>query len=100
MKWVTIAGLLAAAALWTHLTPYEVVVRFMVAASSILVMFQAFQSRRYAFGIVFGALVLLYNPVVPVFNFSGDWQRTFVLASAIPFVVSLAWRNVRMAHND
>ena len=100
VKWVTIAGLLAAAALWSHLTPYDVVVRFAVAASAILIMFQALQSRRYAFGGVFAALALLYNPVAPVFSFSGNWQRTLVLASAIPFVVSLAWRNVKLAHND
>jgi len=48
VKWVSIAALLAAAVLWSQLTPYEVVVRFIVAAGAIVVMVQAFQARRYA----------------------------------------------------
>jgi hypothetical protein len=35
------------------------------------VMFQALQARRYALAVVFGALALLYNPVVPELSFSG-----------------------------
>lgn len=100
VKWVSAAALLAAAGLWSQLTPYEVVVRFCVAAGAIVLMFQAFHARHYAFAAVFGALALLYNPVADVFSFSGDWQRAVLVASAIPFVASLAWRNVRLAHND
>jgi hypothetical protein len=33
------------------------------------VMFQAFQARRYALAVMFGALGLLYNPVVPEVSF-------------------------------
>lgn len=97
VKWVSAAALLVAAGLWSHLTPYEVVVRFIVAAGAIVVMFQAFHARHYAFAAVFGALVLLYNPVAPLISFSGDWQRVVVFACAVPFVASLVWRNVRPA---
>ena len=90
VKWISIAGLLAAAGLWSQLTPYEVAVRFIVAASSIVVMFQTFHARQYAFAAVFGALALLYNPLAPVFSFSGDWQRALVFASTGPFVASLS----------
>jgi uncharacterized protein DUF6804 len=100
VKWVSIVGLLAAAGFWSHLAPFEVVIRFLVTASAMVVMFQAFQAKYYAVAAVFGALALLYNPVLPVFSFSGDWQRALVVASATPFVASLAWRNVRLAHND
>ena len=103
VKWASIAGLLAAAGLWSHLAPFEVVVRFLVTAGAMVVMFQAFQARHYAVAAVFGALALLYNPVVPAFNFSGDWQRAVVVASAVPFIVSLAWpngRNARTESND
>jgi hypothetical protein len=102
VKWDSIAGLLAAAGLWSHLGPFEVVVRFLVTASAMVVMFQAFQARYYAVAAVFGALALLYNPVAPAFSFSGDWQRA-VVASAVTFVASLAWpikRIARTAHND
>jgi uncharacterized membrane protein YoaK (UPF0700 family) len=100
VKWVSIAALLVAAGLWSQIMPYEVVVRFIVTAGAIVVMFQALQARHYAVASVFGALVLLYNPVAPTFSFSGDWQRVLVVASAVPFVASLAWRKVRLAHND
>ncbi len=101
VNWVSIAGLLAAAGLGSQLTPYEVVVRCIVAAGAIVVMSQAFHARHYAFGAVLGALALVYNPVAPVFSFSGGWQRALVVTSAVPFVVSLAWRNAtRLAHND
>ena len=75
-------------------------VRFIVAAGAIVVMFQAFHARHYAFAAVFGALALLYNPVRHAFSFSGDWQRALVVASAVPFVASLAWGSARTEHND
>ena len=100
VRWVTAATLLAAVGLWSHLTPYEVQVRFIVALGATVVMFQAFHARRYAFAAAFGALALLYNPVAPIVTFSGDWQRALVGTSAVPFVTLLAWRDVRPAHND
>lgn len=100
VKWVSIVALLAAAGLWSHLTPYDIVVRFVVVAGAIVLMFNAFRARHYAFAAVFGALALIYNPVAPIFSFSGGWQCAVVAASATPFVASLAWRDVRTAHND
>jgi len=103
VEWASIAGLLAAAGIWSHLGPFEVVVRFLVTAGAVVVMFQAFQARHYAVAAVFGALALFYNPVAPTFSFSGDWQRAVVTASAVLFVASLAWptgRISRTEHND
>jgi hypothetical protein len=100
VKWVSIAGLIAAASFWSHLAPYDVVVRFMVTAGSMAVMFQALRARRYAFAAVFGAFALLYNPVAPILGFSSDWQRAVVLATAFPFVASLTWRSEEKKHND
>jgi hypothetical protein len=99
VKIVSIATLLAAAALWSHLTPYAVVVRFIVTAGALAVMLDAFRARHYTPAAVCGALAILYNPVAPVFGFSGDWQRVVVAASAAPFLASLARRNARTAHN-
>ncbi len=99
VKWASIAALLTAAVLWSQLTPYEVVVRFLVAAGAIFVMFQAFDVRQYAVAAVFAVLALLYNPVAPVFSFSGDWQRALVVVSAVPFIASLVWSRVSRTHN-
>jgi len=71
VKWASIAGLLGAAGLWSHLAPFEVLVRFLVTASALVLMFQAFQTRYYSVAAASGALALLYNPVAPVFDFSG-----------------------------
>src|SRR5512140_811523 len=83
VKLVSIAVLLVTAAVWSHLTPFEVVVRFIVAGAALAVMFQVLHAEHYALGVVFGALALLYNPLVPTFNLSGDWQRALVITSAV-----------------
>jgi hypothetical protein len=90
VMWVSIGGLLAAAVMGPRLAPFDVVIRFVVTAGAILVMSKAFQAGQYTVAVVFGALALLYNPVVLMFTFSGDWQRAVVAACTIPFVASLA----------
>ncbi len=99
-NWAAIAGLLTAAGLWSHLPPYELAVRCIVAAGAMVVMVQAVRARHYAIAAAFGGLVLLYNPVAPAFEFSGAWQRSVVLASAIPFVASLVWRTGKLVRID
>ena len=99
VKWIFIVGLLALAALWSYVTPYEVVIQFVVAAGATVVMVQALHKRQYAFAAVFGAIALFYNPLVPIFSFSGEWQRGLVAATATPFIASLATRPVRLVHN-
>ena len=99
LKLASIGVLLVAAGLWSYLTPYAVIVRFMIAAAAITAMIQAFQTRHYAMAGVLGTVALLYNPVVPVFSFSGDWRRALLIASTAPFIVSLAWRNRSAAHD-
>lgn len=90
IEWVSVAALLAAAALWSRVAPYETVVRFIVCAGAMVATFQVIRARRYAFVPVFGALALLYNPVAPVLGFSGGWQQAVVAASTAPFLSFLA----------
>ena len=80
LQWGAIVGLLAVAGLWSQLVSYDIVIR------CVLVL-----------GAVFAALAQLYNPVASVFSFSGNWQRALVIATAIPFVTSLAWRDLKAA---
>jgi hypothetical protein len=95
VNWAAIGGLLALAGLWSRVTPFEVVVRFFVDAGAIVVMAHALLARRYAVAAVAGALALLYNPMAPLFGLSGGWQRATLVASAIPFLVSLVWSDMR-----
>lgn len=102
VKWISLVALLfaAAAGLWSQLTPYDVVVRLLVTAGALVLMSQELHTRHYAVGAVFGALALLYNPVAPTFTFTGEWQRALVVASGIPFVASLTWRNAKLVPNE
>jgi hypothetical protein len=96
VEWVAIAALLAAMALLSQRTSYEVVVRFILAAGAMMMMLQTFHAKHYALAAVFGAFALFSNPIAPMFSFSDDWQRAVAVISAVPLVASLAWRNARM----
>jgi hypothetical protein len=99
VTWVSIAALLlTAAGLWSHPGLYDVVVRFIVVAGALVLMVGAFQPKNYPIAALFGALAVLYNPVAPLFGFSGGWQSAVLAASAIPFIASVASRGVRTAH--
>jgi hypothetical protein len=75
-------------------------IRGVLAVAAVGMVLAAFHQRQYVLGAVFAALALLYNPLAPVFDFSGNWQRALVVASAVPFVISLAWRDPKAAHID
>ena len=98
VRWISAAALFAAAVLWPHPAQYDVAVRFTVTAGALILMFQSLHGQRYTPAVIFGALVLLYNPVFPVFAFSGEWQRVLVTASAVPFLLS-ARPTERPVHN-
>lgn len=100
LKWGSIAALLAVAGVWPQIPSYDIVIRCLLAVGAAGVMFEAFNKRQYALGAVFAGLVLLYNPLAPVFGFSGNWQRAFVVATVIPFVTSLTWRDLKAAPID
>lgn len=91
VKWISIVTLLAAAAIWSRLGPYEVVVRFIVAIGAIVSMFSSFRVRNYTLGLIFAALVVVFNPVMPVLAFSSEMQRTLVALCVVPFIASLSW---------
>lgn len=100
VKWISFAALVVVAGLWSHVAaPYDVMARFIVAAGAMVMMFHAIHGGHYALAAVFAVVALLYNPVAPVFSFSGDRPRAVVLASAIPFVASLTAGNMRRKHN-
>ena len=82
VKWASIAGLLAAAGVWSHVAPFEVVVRFLVTASAMVLIFQAFQAKDYAVPVAFGVLALCYNPVGrnPMTNFQRTASRSALAA--------------------
>ncbi len=89
VKVLSVAALIAVAARWSHLDSFDVMVQFVVAGGAMITMLDAFQAKRYVIGATFGAVVLLYNPLMPAFAFTGGWQRTLVVISVVPFIVSI-----------
>jgi hypothetical protein len=93
VKWAAIIGLLALGGLWSRVTPFEVAARFLVAAGAIVIMARSLLARRFTVVAVAAAFVLLYNPLAPVFELSGNWQRAVFVAAAAPFLALLIWRD-------
>ena len=97
--WVAIAALVVGATLFSGLAQYGIAIRFIVAVGAIAAIPDALRARHYFLVATFGALALLYNPVEPVFTFSGDWHRALLLVSILPFVASLSKRDVKLPRN-
>jgi hypothetical protein len=93
-KWACIATLLVTAALPLYTPPYQVALRFIVAAGAVVVMLQALHAHRYAYAALFAATGMLYNPVIPAFNLAGNWQVLIIYVTLILFAVSLTWMKV------
>jgi hypothetical protein len=93
VEFACIAVLLSTAAFWLYAMQYQLLVRSVVAMGAVVVAIQAMKVRCYSFVALFAAIVVLYNPVVPIFGLSGVWQLMIVLGSVLPFAASLMWLN-------
>ena len=98
VKWACIGVLMATAAVSSYVfspyvSAYQAVVRFAIGLGAIVMMSESFRTRQYAFTALFAAVVLLFNPVVPIFALAGNWL--ILLASVLPFVASLVWMKER-----
>jgi hypothetical protein len=94
VNWVCILALLAAVVMPSHVSTlyvfaYEAAVRIIIGVGAILMMFNSIRTREYGSIALFGALVLLFNPLVPAFRLWGNGP--ILLASILPFVATLLW---------
>jgi hypothetical protein len=92
VQWVAVFTLLAAAVTGPEVPPYPMIVRIIVSVAGIALMLKAARVGQYALGAVLGFVALLHNPIVPVFAFSGGFDRVLLLLSALPF---FAWNGSR-----
>jgi len=93
MKWITMAALLAAAMLWRSGVNSQLpqfLLGFVVCFGAGVVVMQAAQAKKHVWAGGFAAIALLFNPLVPVVPFNGEWGRWLVLLAIVPFAVSLA----------
>jgi predicted membrane protein len=98
VKWACIGILLAAvvvssSVLTPYISTYEAVVRFAIGLGALILLFESLQARQFALMVLFAALVLLFNPLLPPFALAGN--GALLLASVLPFVASLVWINER-----
>ena len=92
MKWITIGALVAAAILWRSAANSQVsqfLLGFVVCLGASVVVLQAGRVKKFVWAGGFTAIALLFNPLVPVFPFGGEWGRLLVLLTLVPFAVSL-----------
>jgi hypothetical protein len=93
MKWTTMVALLASAMLWRSAVNSQLpqfLLGFVVCLGAVVVVMQATRVGKYLWASGFAAIALLFNPLVPVLRFDGEWGRWMVLVSIVPFAVSLA----------
>ena len=92
IKWITVASLLMAALLWRIAANSQLpqfLLGFIVCFGTGVVVMQAVRARKYVWAGGFGAIGLLFNPLVLVFPFGGEWGRALVLLTVVLFAVSL-----------
>ena len=99
VKWICI-GVLIAAAIFsaTFFTApdsvYQISVRFVILLGGLALLLQSLRTRQYAFTALFAGIMLLFNPLLPGFAFSGKW--VILLVSLVPFAASLIWMKERI----
>lgn len=93
MKWLTMAALLTAVMLWRSAANSQLpqfLLGFVVCLGAVVVIMQAVRAKKYVWAGGFAGMALLFNPLLPVLPFDGEWGRLLVLVSIVPFAVSLA----------
>jgi Family of unknown function (DUF6804) len=89
VKWLCIAVLLVAFALWRLIADYEFPLRLLVCAGAAVVAVQAFRVARHRWATVFLAIAFLFNPAIPLFPLAGGFGLSGIVLAAGAFAVSL-----------
>ena len=71
----------------------DVALGFPLGLGAIILLFESLRARQFTLMILFAALVLLFNPLLPTFALAGN--GALLLVSVLPFVASLVWINER-----
>jgi hypothetical protein len=89
VNWVCIGVLALAVVTSSHISlsyvaAYQAAVRFVIGVGAAVMVFDNIQTREYGYAALFGAIILLYNPVLPAFAVAASGP--ILLASILPFV--------------
>ena len=92
LKWACMGMLIVTAVVSPYVfAPYssafQTVVRFAIAVGAMVLIVESLRRGRYVFAGLFAGIVLLFNPVLPALDVSGN--RLIVVFSVLPFLASL-----------
>jgi hypothetical protein len=87
-KWLAIAGLLSLIVLWRSSDSRTLIAAFLVCAAAIVAIVQAARVHKYGWILVFLAITVLFNPLVPMV-FSRGTFLTLYLGCLATFLLSL-----------
>jgi hypothetical protein len=90
MKWFSIAVLLLTLTFWKSAGDYQLALNVVISIAAVVVVVQAFRSKRYLWAAGFIVVAALFNPVAPVFRLAGGWSLLLVALTIAPFAFSLA----------
>jgi hypothetical protein len=90
MKCVSVAGLLLASLSWNSKTSYQLLLEVSVYLSAVVMLQQAVRAQEYIWAAVLAGMVLLLNPVVPVFTPASNLAFFLFLLALSPLVISFA----------
>jgi len=89
IKWVSIVALMLAIVFWRSAPAYQAELNILVTIAAVVVLIQAFQSRKYSWAAGFLAIALLFNPALPVFRLAGGFGLSLVVLAIALFAISL-----------
>ena len=90
VKCVSVAGLLLASMSWNSETNCQLLLDVAVYMSAVVMLQQAVRAQEYIWGAVLAGMVLLLNPVVPVFTPAGNLAFFLLLLALSPLVIGFA----------
>jgi hypothetical protein len=90
MKCGFVAGLLLASMSWHSETNYQLLLDVVVYMSAIVMVQQAVRAQEYLWAAILAGMVLLLNPVMPVFTPAGNLIVFFFLLALSPLVIGFA----------
>lgn len=89
VKWLCIAALFVAFALWQWIASYEFLLKVFVSFGAGIVAVQAFHSGRNRWTMCFISIALLFNPAIPILPLANGLGLLAIVLTAAAFAVSL-----------
>jgi hypothetical protein len=90
LKWGSIVVLLLAAISWNAGANYRLLLDLVVCVGAIVVVRRAIRARQYFWTSGLVGMVLLLNPIVPVFTPAGNLMLLLFLVGLSPIVITFA----------